>query len=73
MVLNFLFTKTLYIDLAPSHSPHPHPTPAALEQSPRVIWDAASQTALLILPQIKLNLQLSSCAFFLVDITWKPK
>ena len=40
---------------------------AALEQSLRAIWDAASQAAVLILPQIKLNSQLSSCTSFLVD------
>ena len=34
---------------------------AALEQSLRAIWDAASQAAVLILPQIKFNSQLSSC------------
>ena len=34
-------------------------TTAALEQSLRVIWDAASQAAALILPQINLNSQLS--------------
>ena len=39
------------------------------EQSLRVIWDAASWAAVLILPQIKLNSQLSSCTFFLVNNT----
>ena len=38
---------------------------AALEQSLRAIWDAASGAAVLILPQTKLNSQLSSCASFL--------
>ena len=37
---------------------------AALEQSLGAIWDAASQAAVLILPQIKLNSQLSSCTSF---------
>ena len=37
---------------------------AALEQSLRAVWDAASQAAVLILPQIKLNSQLSSCTSF---------
>ena len=37
---------------------------AALEQSLRAIWDAASWAAGLILPQIKLNSQLSSCVSF---------
>ena len=58
MVLNSPFTKTLYIDFPPL---------AALEQSLRAIWDAASRAAVLILPQIKLNSQLSSCTSFLVD------
>ena len=40
---------------------------AALEQSLRAIWDAASRAAVLILPQIKLNSQLSSCTSFFVD------
>ena len=37
---------------------------AALEQSLRAIWDAASWAAVLILPPIKLHSQLSSCTFF---------
>ena len=45
---------------------------AALEQSLRAIWDAASWAAVLILPQIKLNSQLSSCTSFLVDIPQLP-
>ena len=53
MVLNSPFTKTLYIDLSPS---------ASLEQSLRA--GAASQAAVLILPPIKLNSQLSNCASF---------
>ena len=44
----------------------PSPT-ATLEQSLRAIWGAASWAAVLILPQIKLNSQLSSCASFLVN------
>ena len=51
-------------------SPKPYmltfPT-AALEQSLRAIWDAASWAAVLVLPQIKLNSQLSSSTFFLVN------
>ena len=44
------------------------PTPTAvLEQSLRAIWDVASPATVLILPQIKLNSQLSSCTSFLVD------
>ena len=45
---------SLYTDL---------PTPASLEQSLRAIWGAVSQVVVLILPQIKLNLQLSHYAF----------
>ena len=52
MALISPFTKALYFDFFPT---------AALEQSLRAIWDAASQAAVLILPQIKLNSQLSSC------------
>ena len=37
---------------------------AALEQSLRAVWDAGSWAAVLILPQIKLNSQLSSCTSF---------
>jgi len=41
------------------------PSPSAtLEQSLRAIWDAASWAAVLILPQVKLNFQLSSCTSF---------
>ena len=40
---------------------------AAWEQSLRAIWDAASWAAVLVLPQIKLNSQLSSSTFFLVN------
>ena len=50
------FTKITYILTFP---------PASLEQFLRAIWDAVSQAAVLILPQIKLNSQLSRCAFFL--------
>ena len=61
MVLNSTFTGNLYIDLPPTVS---------LEQSLRAIWGAVSQAAVLTLPQIKLNLQLSSCASFLVNNTY---
>ena len=37
---------------------------AALEQWLRAIWDSASQAAIFIWPQIKLNSQLSSCPSF---------
>ena len=40
--------------------------PASLKQFLRAIWGAVSQAAVLILPPVKLNSQLSS-AFFLVD------
>ena len=36
----------------------------SLEQFLRAIWGAVSWAAVLILPQMKLNLQLSCCAFF---------
>ena len=49
MALNSSFTETLYFDFPPT---------ATLEQSLRAIRDAASQGAVLILPQIKLNSQL---------------
>ena len=42
---------------------------AALEQSLRVIWDAAFWAAVLILSQIKLNSQLSNCTSF---FSWHP-
>ena len=58
MVLNSSFTKNLIYWLSPT---------ADLEQSLRAIWDAASWAAVLILSQIKLNSQLSSCTSFLVD------
>ena len=41
---------------------------ATLEQCLRAIWDAASWASVLILPQIKLNTELSSCASFLVSM-----
>ena len=37
---------------------------AALEQSLRAVWDAASRASVLILPPVKLNSQLSSCTSF---------
>ena len=37
---------------------------AALEHSLRALWDAASRAAVIILSQIKLNPQLSSCSSF---------
>ena len=39
-------------------------SPTSLEQFLRAIWGAVSQAAALILPQIKLNSQISRCAFF---------
>ena len=61
MVLNSPFTKTLYIDFPPL-----------------LLWSSLSElsemlpprAAVLILPQIKLNSQLSSCTSFLVDKTY---
>ena len=55
MVLDSPFAKVLCVDLPPS---------ASLEQSFRVIWGIASLASVLILPQIKLNSQLSNCASF---------
>jgi len=52
------FDKITYI-LYPSP-----PNPISLEQFLRAMWGAVSQAAVLILPQIKLNPQLSHCAFF---------
>ena len=43
------------------------PPTAALEESLRAIWDAASRAAVLILSPVKLNLPLSSCTSFLVN------
>ena len=40
------------------------PRPAALKQPLRAVQDAASQAEVLILPQIKLNSQHSSCRYF---------
>ena len=49
----------------PSPKPYILTSPtAALEQSLRAIWEAASQAAVFILPQTKLNSQLSSCTSF---------
>ena len=42
------------------------PPPASLEQFLRTNWGAVSQAAVLVLPQIKLNLQLSNCVYFLL-------
>ena len=41
-------------------------SPASLEQFLRAISDAVSWAAVLILPPVKLNLQLSHCVFFLL-------
>ena len=62
MVFNSPFTKP-YILSSPT---------AALEQSLRAVWDAASWAAVLILPQIKLNAQLSSCTSFSINSTYRP-
>ena len=43
---------------------------APLEQSLRAIWDTASQAAVLILPQIKLNSQLLSYTSFFSQQLW---
>ena len=44
---------------------------AALEQTLRALWDATSRAAVRILPQIKLNSQLSSCTSFLSWHEWR--
>ena len=54
MVLNSPFTKTSYIDVSP----------LPFWSSLRPIWDTASQAAVHILPQVKLNSQLSNYSFF---------
>ena len=43
---------------------YPYLSPSSLELSLRTIWGAVSQAAVLILPRIKLNPQLSHCAVF---------
>ena len=48
------FTKNIYADLPPT----------SLEWYFRAVWNAASWATVLILPQIKLNSQLLSCAYF---------
>ena len=45
---------------------------AALEQWLRAIWDSASQAAIFIWPQIKLNSQLSSCPSFFSQQVQSP-
>ena len=52
------FTKITYILTFP---------PTSLEQFPRGIWNAVSQAEVLILPQIKLNSELSCCAIFFLS------
>ena len=41
--------------------------PASLEQFLRASWNAVSRAIAFILPQIKLNLQLSYCVFFFLS------
>ena len=53
----FPFIKIVYILPFPS-------SPTSLGQFLGAIWDAVSQAAVLIFPQVKLNSQLSCCAFF---------
>ena len=51
----------------PLHQNHILTFPSAfLEQFLGAIWNAVSQAAVLILPQIKLNSQLSCCALFFI-------
>ena len=57
----------------PSPKPYILTSPtAALEQSLRAVWDAASRAAVRILPQIKLTSQLSSCASVFSRQSWWP-
>ena len=56
-VLEFPFTKIIYVLSFLSTS---------VEQFLRVIWGTVSQAAILIFTQIKLNSELSHCAFFQV-------
>ena len=58
--------STLWHWTPPSPKPYIYwfSSTAALEQSLRATWDAASWAAVLILPPIKLNSQLSSCTSF---------
>ena len=48
----------------PLHQSHMTFPPASLEQFLRATWDAVSQAAVLIWPQIKFNSQLTCCAIF---------
>ena len=61
MVLNSPFTKTSYIDVSP----------LPFWSSLRPIWDTASQAAVHILPQVKLNSQLSNYSFFFFFFLFK--
>ena len=54
-ILEFPFTKIIYVLSF---------LPTSVEQFLRAIWSAVSQAAILIFTQIKLNSQLSHCAFF---------
>ena len=58
----------LIVCVPPSRS-HIH-CPASLEQFLTALWGAVFQAAVLILPQIKLNLQSSCCAFFKSTDEW---
>ena len=64
----------LIVCTPPSPKSHAHwpSVPASLEQFLTAIWDAVSQAIVLILPQIKVNSQVSHCAFFFSQQLWIP-
>ena len=53
----------------PQNHIYTDPLPTSLKQSLRAIWNAVSWAVVLVLPQIKLNSQLSWCAFFFFQST----
>ena len=57
---------------SPKSDAHWPSVPASLEQFLTAIWDAVSQAIVLILPQIKVNSQVSHCAFFFSQQLWIP-
>ena len=73
---NLLQKICAWLHLLPLHQKHiytdlPPPPASSLEQFLRAIWQlpAVSRTIVLILPPIKLNSQLSRCAFFFFQST----
>ena len=55
----------------PQNHIYTDPLPTSLKQSLRAIWNAVSWAVVLVLPQIKLNWQLSWCAFFFQSTHFK--